>query len=99
MATQLSENIVTSLIRYFRSKPVIKAYLFGSSARGDENDQSDVDILLELDYSKPIGLEFVQMQLDLQELLHKKVDLLTTKSISKYLQPFIDQDKILIYER
>lgn len=84
---------------FFKGKPVLKAYLFGSSSREEADDNSDVDILVELDYSVPVGLEFVKMQLELQELLERKVDLLTVKSLSKYLTPIIDEEKILIYER
>ncbi|MBE0573351.1 nucleotidyltransferase domain-containing protein [Candidatus Dojkabacteria bacterium] len=92
------ENI--DLIRnYFFSKPVKKAFLFGSSSRGESSAESDVDILVELDYSKPIGLEFVQMQLDLQDLLNKKVDLITLNSLSRHIKPFVDKEKVLIYER
>jgi predicted nucleotidyltransferase len=92
------ENI--DLIRnYFFSKPVRKAFIFGSTCRGEDTAESDIDILVELDYSKPIGLEFVQMKLDLQELLNKKVDLITLNSLSKHIKPFIDKEKVLIYER
>lgn len=92
------ENI--DLIRnYFFSKPVRKAFLFGSMSRGESSSESDVDILVELDYSKPIGLEFVQMQLDLQDLLNKKVDLITLNSLSRHIKPFVDKEKVLIYER
>jgi hypothetical protein len=92
------ENI--DLIRnYFFNKPVKKAFLFGSASRGENTKESDIDILVELDYSKPIGLEFVQMQLDLQELLSKKVDLITLNSLSKHIKPLIDKEKVLIYER
>jgi hypothetical protein len=92
------ENI--ELIRnYFFSKPVRKAFLFGSMSRGESSAESDVDILVELDYSKPIGLEFVQMQLDLQDLLNKKVDLITLNSLSRHIKPFVDKEKVLIYER
>jgi len=88
------------LIRnYFLKKPVIKAFLFGSASRGEMSADSDLDILVELDYSMPIGLEFVQMQLDLQDILQKKVDLVSSNSLSKYIKPFVDQDKVLIYER
>jgi len=88
------------LIRnYFISKPVLKAFLFGSASRGEMSPESDMDILVELDYSVPIGLEFVQMQLDLQDILQKKVDLVSANSLSKYMKPYIDQDKVLIYER
>jgi predicted nucleotidyltransferase len=90
----------TSKIReYFKDKPVLKAYLFGSFARGEANQGSDIDILVELDYSKPIGLEFVQMQLDLQDLLNRKVDLISEKAVSKYIKPYIDKDKVMIYAR
>jgi len=58
---------------FFSEKPVLKAYLFGSYSREEATDSSDVDILVELDYSKPIGIEFIKMQLDLEELLNKKV--------------------------
>lgn len=84
---------------FFGNKPVLRAYLFGSEARSESNKNSDVDILVELDYSKPIGLEFVKMQLELEELLNKKVDLLSSNGISKYILPFVNQDKILIYEK
>ena len=92
------ENI--DLIRnYFFSKPVRKAFLFGSASRGESTEESDIDIVVDLDSSKPIGLEFVQMQLDRQELLSKKVDLITLNSLSKHIKPLIDQEKVLIYER
>ena len=52
----------TALIRlianYFKTQPVIKAWLFGSYARGEETEKSDVDIIVSLDYSRRIGLKF-----------------------------------------
>jgi len=92
-------NIKNQINGFFKSKPVLRAYLFGSEARNESEENSDIDILVELDYSKPIGLEFVRMQLELEEILHKKVDLLSSRGISKYIQPYINQDKILIYEK
>lgn len=84
---------------YFQNKPVLKAYLFGSFVRGEANDQSDVDILIELDYSQSIGLAFVEMQLDLQDILSRKVDLVSERGLSKFIKPFIEQEKELIYAR
>ena len=95
----MNRNIEKQIKIFFRSKPVLRAYLFGSEARNESEINSDIDILVELDYSKPIGLEFVKMQLELEELLNKKVDLLSSRGISKYIQPYINQDKILIYEK
>lgn len=92
-------QLIDILGTFFKSKPVNKAYIFGSVARGEQRPDSDLDIVVELDRSKPIGLEFIQLQLELEELLNKKVDLLTEKSISKHISPFIEKDKVLIYEK
>jgi len=87
------------LQKYFADKPVKRAYLFGSYARNTEvMGVSDFDILLELDYSKPIGMKFFSFQRELEELLQNKVDVVTSDGISKYVLPYIEKDKILIYE-
>jgi predicted nucleotidyltransferase len=96
---KLRQEHIEKIRNFFSSKPVLKAYLFGSFARGEADDNSDIDILVELDYSTKIGLEFVRMQLDLQELLQHKVVLLSEKAISKYIRPLIENDKQLIYEK
>jgi len=96
---KLQQEYIDRIKNFFKNKPVLKAYLFGSYSREDANENSDIDILVELDYSKLIGLEFVKMQLDLQDLLHHKVDLLSSKAVSKYINPFIENDKYLIYEK
>ena len=96
---KLEQSKLQNIKNYFRDKPVKKAYLFGSYSRNSADKISDVDILLELDYSQPIGLKFVKMQLDLQEILQTKVDLLSENAISKYVRPYIDNEKELIYEK
>jgi len=97
---KLDATYISKISDYFKDKPpVLKAYLFGSFTRDDANEQSDIDILVELDYSRPIGLEYVQMQLDLQDLLNRRVDLISEQSVSKYIKPYIEQDKVLIYAR
>lgn len=83
---------------YFTSKPVLKAYLFGSYSRNEADKDSDIDILVELDYSKHIGLAFVQMKFDLEEKLKKTVDLVSSDGVSKRLLPYIESDKQLIYQ-
>jgi predicted nucleotidyltransferase len=95
MSNDFSEKIAIC----FKNNPVKRAFLFGSVSRNEEDDRSDVDILVELDYSKPFGLGFVRMKLELEDLLKRKVDLLTSNSVSKYIKPVIDAEKILIYEK
>ena len=93
MNNEYSEKIANCL----RNKPVKRAYLFGSTARNEADKKSDIDLLLELDYSQPFGLGFVRMKLELEDLLKRKVDILTSNSISKHIKPFIYSEKILIY--
>ena len=95
----ISKKHIILIQEYFKDKPVFKAFIFGSYARGDAGSKSDYDILVELDYSKKIGFEFIQMQIDLVNLLKTDVDLVSDRSLSKYIRPYVDKDKILIYER
>jgi len=89
-----------SIIRnYFSTQPVLKAYLFGSYSRGEACENSDIDILVELDYSKQIGWSYFSMKDELENQLQKKVDLVSAKGLSKYIAPIIEQEKQLIYER
>ena len=62
---ELSNDDIAVIKEYFRDKPVLRAFLFGSLARNEGSKESDVDILVELDYSKHIGLEFIKMKFDL----------------------------------
>ena len=96
---KLSGNDIEVIQDFFSGKPVLKAYLFGSYSRNEAEPGSDIDILVDLDYSQHIGLGFVQMKLDLEQKLHKKIDLVSSQAVSKRLLPFVNKDKQLIYER
>jgi hypothetical protein len=95
----LNDEKIKTISDYFRSRPVLKAYLFGSYVRGEADQQSDVDILVDLDYSQKIGLQFIQMKIDLEKLLNTKVDLVSSNGLSKYIKPLVDNEKQLIYAR
>ena len=79
--------------------PVLKAWLFGSYSRGEQTKNSDVDIIVLLDKSNPIGLKFFSMWSDLEELLGRKVDLVSEGTLLPFAQESSEKDKILIYER
>lgn len=96
---QLKKSQIDKIIDYFKTKPVLKAYLFGSYATNVAHSESDIDVLVELDYTQKIGLQFVQMKLDLEKLLGKPVDLVSTNAISKYIKPHIESEKIEIYAK
>lgn len=96
METEQVQKIVAD---YFATQPVLKAWLFGSYARGEQTPLSDVDILVVLDHSQPIGLKFFGMWNDLEKLLDRDVDLVTEGSLLPFARESVEQDKKLIYER
>ena len=96
---KLSKKQRDIINNYFRARPVLKAYLFGSFVRGEANDRSDIDILVDLDYSQKIGLQFVQMKIDLEKLLNANVDLVSSNGLSEYIRPLVDSEKQLIYAK
>lgn len=91
--------MIEKLRMYFSTQPVLKAWLFGSFSRGEETDKSDVDIMVVLDKSRPIGMKFFGMWSDLEELLERKVDLVSEGTLLPFAQTTVNRDKILIYER
>ncbi|MBK8608890.1 MAG: nucleotidyltransferase domain-containing protein [Chitinophagaceae bacterium] len=95
----LDNSKIESIKSYFKTRPVLRAYLFGSYVRGVADNKSDIDILVDLDYSQKIGLQFIQMKLDLEKLLNNKVDLVSSNGMSKYIKPLVDSEKRLIYAK
>ena len=98
MDTQLRDTISS----YFATQPVQKAWLFGSYARGEETADSDVDILVvfDKDGGKSISLlKHIKIALDLEDILGKKVNLITEGTLMPFAQETAEKDKILIYER
>lgn len=89
------KNIVTD---YFKDKPVSEIYLFGSYARGDAKEESDIDILFSLERNARISyFELAQYLLDLEELLANKVDLVEEKLVYPLIKGEIDKTKVLLY--
>lgn len=84
----------------FRQEPVIRAWIFGSFSRMEERPDSDVDILVDLDTSSPIGLlQYAGMINRLEALLGRKVDLVAKDSVKPFARESVNRDKVLVYER
>lgn len=88
MTTDMIKN---SLAEYFKAQPVWKAWLFGSFSREEQTPDSDVDILVLLDKSRPIGLKFFGMWSDLEDLLGRKVDLVSEGTLLPFAQESANQ--------
>ena len=93
------KEIKPILSNYFKNKPVLRAWVFGSVSRGEERLDSDIDILVDLDYSQKIGLEFFSMFEDLRSLLGKPVDFVTTYSLAPVARDEVNRERVLVYER
>lgn len=63
---------------------VDKIGLFGSFARGEQTEDSDVDILVE--FTEPVGWEFIDLKDELEEILGKKVDLVTKNALKPQMK-------------
>ena len=100
---QTMNNQLINVIRaYFATQPVLKAWLFGSYARGEQTPDSDIDILVVFDQEngrKVSLLRHIGIALGLQDLLGKKVDLITEGTLLPFAKETADKDKVLIYER
>lgn len=83
---------------YFRDKPVKKIQEFGSFAGDEQREDSDIDIIVEMEH--PVGLiAFSGYRLDLEELLGMEVDLGTKEGVSPYVRPLIEKDLQTVYEK
>ena len=97
MSTELMKQ---QIAEYFKTQPVLKAWLFGSFARGEETPESDVDILFVPDMSGHFSLFTLGgMYMDLKDLLGREIDLVPEGSLLPFAQETAEQDKKLIYER
>ncbi len=94
-----SANVRSTISEYFKTQPVLRAWLFGSFARGEETPLSDVDIIVSIDRSQPIGLKFFSMWNDLEEILGRSVDLVEEGTLAPFAVDSANNDKLLIYER
>lgn len=97
MSTQVMLQIIAD---YFKTQPILRAWLFGSFARGEETPLSDVDLLVQFDDKARVSLlKHASMINDLEALLDRSVDLVPDGKLYPRIAASINQDKVLIYER
>lgn len=88
----LMSDRLPDMVRLF---DVLHLKLFGSAARDELRDDSDVDVLVEFNvpanYSRYMGLKFY-----LEDLLGRRIDLVTTKGLRQEFRPAIEQEAIVV---
>ena len=96
-----TEQIKQTVAAYFKDKPVKKVYLFGSYARGEANEESDVDLLVDLDYEKGAGWQFFGWDEELKKIMNRKVDVVSSGGLTsdRMFTRFAQQQKVLMYAR
>ena len=100
MVTMNQQTMTQVIADYFKTQPVLKAWLFGSFARGEETPESDIDILVKFDRTSPIGLfAYLRMHRELEEKLGRKVDLVEEGTLRPAAQITANRDLKVIYER
>jgi predicted nucleotidyltransferase len=74
--------------------PISELALFGSYARGDNHEHSDIDILV--DFNGRIGIEFISLAHELEDIFNTKIDLVSRKGIKPNYLPFVEKHLIHI---
>lgn len=69
--------------------------LFGSYARGEATEESDIDLLVR--FSKPKGIEWLDAAFEIEDTLGRKVDLITEKSLHPLIKESVLQDLHILY--
>ncbi|HEX5168419.1 MAG TPA: nucleotidyltransferase family protein [Cyclobacteriaceae bacterium] len=96
MISSEQKEIVISHLKALHPK---KIGVFGSYARNENSPDSDLDIMVYLDYSQRISLlDLIGVEQDLSRELGVNVDLVTEKSISPLIKPFIEKEVRIIFE-
>jgi len=88
------EKIKKVVVPILKKHNVKKAGIFGSYARGEQSEESDVDILIEIEGISL--LDFVGIKLDLEEAVGKKVDLVEYRAIKPLIKEYILEDEVKI---
>jgi len=90
-------KIKKSLIQTLKKHDVKKAALFSSIVKNKVTDKSDIDLLVEFEGKKSL-LDLAGLKLELQELLKRKVDVLTNKSLHPLLKNRILSEQIYFFQ-
>ncbi len=90
------DRLISTIKRILKNNDVVRAGLFGSYARGEAKKHSDIDLIVEFKGKKSL-FDFVGLKFELEDILKKKVDLLTYKSLHPLLKERIlrEEKKIL----
>lgn len=91
---QIKKSLNEHKSTLFRKYPIKSLAIFGSYSRGDQNESSDIDILVE--FNGKIGLSFIDLAEEIERLLGKHVDLVSKNGVKKKYFESIYPDLIYV---
>lgn len=92
----LDRNAGKELIKLCHRHDISSLALFGSFSRGEQTEDSDLDLLVSFSKGKSL-IDHIMVENDIGSLLGVKVDLVTERSLSPHIAPMIKNDKLRIY--
>jgi len=90
------DKVIDKLVSILKKHGAKKIEIFGSYARGEQKETSDLDVIVEFEKRKSL-LEIVGIEQELEDALGIKVDLLTRASISPYLIERIEKESKVVF--
>ena len=91
------QQIQDTVTDYFKDKPVKSVYLFGSYARGEAKEESDVDLGIIMEDTKMSLWKFAGLALGLEEKMNKKIDLVEIGLMHSWVKRSFENNKMEIY--
>jgi predicted nucleotidyltransferase len=96
------DNYIQNLKNLCRQNKVKSLYVFGSVLTERFGENSDIDLVVDIDSSDPLdyGERYFSLKFGLEDMLHRRIDLLENKAIrNPYIRESIDKSKKLLYEK
>ena len=85
---------------FFQHSAVLRAWIFGSYARGTQNDKSDLDVMVELDNRYKYSMfDLIQLSFDLSQKVKIKVDLVELGHVKEFARTAVEREKIQVYTK
>ncbi len=88
-------KLKNKIIPVLEQHDVIHAAVFGSFARGEEREDSDLDLLVELGEDKTL-LDLVALKLELEEVLGREIDVVTDNALQSGIKEIVLEEQVAI---
>ena len=92
--TEIQKQLSTNKQHLFKNYPLKSMAIFGSYARNENNEKSDLDLMVE--FNKEIGIQFIDLADEIEDLLEIKIDLVSKNGIKKKYYLVIEKDLIYV---